>query len=94
MFNRTESTTPGLDEIITALESQLVATDPDAEEYAKMVTQLETLYKIKAQTKPPRVSADTLVIAGANLLGIILIVGHERAHVMTSKAVGFVLKAR
>lgn len=45
-------------------------------------------------SQPKPVSRDTLVLAGANLLGIILIVGHERAHVVTSKAIGFIKTLR
>lgn len=44
--------------------------------------------------KPKPVSRDTLVLAGANLLGIVFIVGHERAHVVTSKAIGFIKTLR
>lgn len=45
-------------------------------------------------TSPKPVGRDTLVLAGANLLGIVLIVGHERAHIVTSKALGFVKTLR
>lgn len=45
-------------------------------------------------SQPKPVSRDTLVLAGANLLGIVLIVGHERAHVVTSKAIGFIKTLR
>jgi len=44
--------------------------------------------------KPKPLSRDTLVLAGANLLGIVLIVGHERANVVTSKAIGFIKTLR
>lgn len=42
--------------------------------------------------KPNRVSADTWAMVGANLAGILLIVGYERVNVIASKAIGFVLK--
>ena len=41
-----------------------------------------------------RVSPDTMAIVAGNLLGIALIVGHERMNVVTSKALGFVLKSK
>jgi ribosomal protein L18E len=40
------------------------------------------------------VSRDTVVIVAGNLLGIGMILGFERASVVTSKALGFVLRGR
>lgn len=40
------------------------------------------------------VSADTVVLAAANLVGILVIVGHERAHVVTSKALSLLKPGR
>lgn len=41
-----------------------------------------------------RVSLDTWVIVGANLLGILVIIGYERTNVLTSKALSFLSKLR
>lgn len=67
---------------------------PDSEEYAKMVERLKTLHEMKTTESKPRISPDTALTAAANLLGILMIVGHERTHIVTSKALGFVLKLR
>lgn len=68
------------------------ATDP---EYAVMVSQLERLYKLKEIDSPKkRVSPDTVALIAGNLAGILLILNYERAHVVTSKALGFVMKAK
>lgn len=64
----------------------------DSEEYAKMVDHLSELYSLKEANTPKPISRDTLATIGANLLGIVMIVGHERAHVVTSKAITFVKK--
>jgi hypothetical protein len=40
------------------------------------------------------VSPDTIAVVAGNLLGIILILGYEKADVITTKALGFVLKGR
>ena len=40
------------------------------------------------------ISPDTLLIVGANLLGILLILNYEKLDIVSSKAVGFILKAR
>lgn len=66
----------------------------DEDEYAKSVDQLTKLYKLKEINPPKQISPDTLALVAGNLLGIILIVGHERIHVVTSKAMNFVLKLR
>ncbi len=70
--------------------------------YAKITTQLDKLYKMKyykpevifEESKKKPVSFDALVAVGGNLLGIVAILGFERAHVVSSKALGFVLKSR
>ena len=40
------------------------------------------------------VTPDTLVVAGANLLGIILILNFEKMDLVRSKAMNFVLKGK
>ena len=40
------------------------------------------------------ISPDTLLIVGANLLGILLILNYEKLDIVSSKAVSFILKAR
>ena len=47
---------------------------------------------LDAKRKP--VSTDTLVLAGANLLGIIAIVAYEQKHIWGSKAAGFIKTLR
>ena len=63
-------------------------------EYAKMVEQLAKLYKLKEFDNHGRVSADTKAIILGNLVSIALILGYERANVLTSKALGFVMRLR
>jgi len=83
-----------LDEAIDHALDELIGFDVTDNEYAKHLAQVERLYSLKQQTKPERVSRDTLAIVLGNLAGIVVIVGHERAHVVTSKALGFILRAR
>ena len=94
MFHRKSTTTPDIDIPINALIAAMSEIDPDTDEYAMMVEQLVKLYKLKEVDASKRVSADTLAIVAANLAGIMMIVGHERAHVVTTKAIGFVQKLR
>ena len=42
--------------------------------------------------KPSSVSKDAMLTVGANLLGIVLIIKHEHVNVITSKALGLVIR--
>lgn len=84
-----------IDEAIKAILVELrtkKATDP---EYAVMTAQLEKLFKLKEIESPKwRVSPDTVALILGNLGGVILILGYEHAHVVSSKALGFLMKAK
>lgn len=82
----------GLDLVIDKLLKEIADQDFYSEEYTTMVDQLVKLYSLKDNQSNKRVSKDTLVIVAGNLVGIVLIVGYERAHVVTSKALNFVQK--
>ncbi len=95
MFNRKISNEDaGLQTVIDQHIASMVNEDPGSTEYKNKVDQLVKLYALKEDNSKRRVSADTLAIVFGNLAGIAIIVGHERAHVVTSKAIGFILKAR
>lgn len=96
MFNqKNKSEKTALEEAIAVLHSEMAGFHGETDEYDKLTDQLTKLYKLREHDAPRRtVNPDTLVLAGANVLGIILIVGHERAHVVTSKALNFVMKLR
>lgn len=81
-----------LDEAIDAAAAELAnltTTDPN---YDKTLAKLKELYALKEKNSPKRVSPDTLAVVLGNLAGIVWITNHERIHVITSKALGFVLK--
>lgn len=93
MFTRTpDPIDQALEDEIAHVFARVSQLDPESKEYAKAVAQLTKLYALKPE-RPEGVKPDTWVLAGANLLGILFIVSHERAHVVTSKAVSFVGKA-
>lgn len=89
-----QSEKTGLEKAIDELHVQMNAVLADSDEYSKMADQLVKLYKLREHDAPRRVSPDTLALITGNLVGIAMIVGHERAHVVTSKALGFVMKLR
>lgn len=84
----------GLEKAIDSVLVEMAELESSADEYAKMVDQLVKLYSLKEVDSKKRISPDTLATVAANLIGIILIVGHERVHVVTSKALNFVMKLR
>ena len=56
---------------------------------------LDYIGKILDENKTKVVfSPDTLLIVGANLVGILLILNYEKLDIVSSKAVSFILKAR
>lgn len=94
MFARIQREDSALVKEIDNLYSNMSDLDRSSDDYAAMVNQLTKLYKLKEINSRKRVSPDTLAIVAGNLAGILMIVGHEKAHVVTSKALSFVLKAR
>lgn len=93
MFRKNPEPT-NLDVIITNLETLVGRAEPTSDDYTKLLDRLADLYKIRAAQQPDRVSKDALAGLLANLAGIGLILNHERIHVITTKAIGFVAKAR
>jgi len=65
-----------------------------SKEYSVIVENLEKLYKVKTNESSHRISPDTIAIIAGNLLGIALIMGYEKANIITTKALGFVLRGR
>lgn len=94
-FNKKKNETTNLQALIDTTQSQMEAHESDSKEYGAMLTQLEKLYRLQSlETTGFKISPDVLVTVVANLLGIFLILGHERLHVVTSKAVNFVVKTK
>lgn len=72
----------------------LSTTQPDSPEFAKTLISVKAIYEMMEVRKPSPISRETLVTVGANLLGILLIIKHEDVNVITSKALGFVIRTR
>ena len=77
-----------LERAISCLKTALT----DSDEYAKMLSTVERLYRMLDEEKEISrpVSKDTLANISANLLGILMIIKHESVNVITSKALSFV----
>ena len=67
---------------------------PTSDEYATIMERVTKLQKLKEIESPKRISPDTALTVGANLLGIVLIIRHEQLNVVTSKALSFVMRTK
>jgi hypothetical protein len=84
----------GLELAIDEVLREMQGFTAESDEYAKMTTQLERLYKLKEIDCPQRVSHDTIVIVIGNIIGIAMIIGYERTNIITSKALTLLIKMR
>lgn len=94
MFITNKSTPDPLDAAIADLFEEMKVVTSDDDEYIAAVTQLTELYKLRELTKPKSISPDVVLTVAGNLVGILAILHFERVNVITSKALGFVLKLR
>jgi len=76
--------------IVLAMQDQEV-TD---EGYSKLLNHLEGLQKIRNDEKPDKASTNTILSVAANLVGILLIIRHEHANVIMSRAMNLVAKTK
>lgn len=83
-----------LEELIDYANDQLLVTKLDSKEYGVILGHIERLSKLKAQKRSWKVSPDVLAQVAGSLGGIVMILGFEKANILTSKAVGFVLRGR
>lgn len=97
MFKFTKTTDyEGLKKAIDEALLQLALTKPGSSEYDEVLKNIERLFKLQAPQPEARklLSPDAVVSAAASLAGIVLIIHHEQVGIVTSKALGFVLKAK
>lgn len=94
MFNKPTKEFEALETEIARVHASMLDMKATDEEYATTADQLSKLYKMREHTAARRLNPDAAVLAGANLLGIAIIVWHERDHTLTSKALSFLPKLR
>jgi len=86
--------TDKLTEVMDTLMDQMKLINPSCPRYTAMAKNLETLSNAQSKVKVPKVSLDTVLTVGGSILGIVIIVWHEKLNVIGSKALGFVIKGR
>lgn len=83
------------DEPIEKVLESLETYDTTDAEFSDSMDYLERLTKLRdAEKQKGKVDANTMALVLGNLAGIVVIVAYEQKHVMTSKAMGFILKAK
>ena len=93
MFSKkSDPVAENLDTVIDAHILKMSELTTTHSEYPAMVDQLVKLYSLRPQAKA--MSSDVKATIAANLAGILLIIGHERTGVITTKALGFIQKLR
>lgn len=65
-----------------------------SEEYLAHLSAVTELTKLKKEQRSLAVSKDTLAVVAGNLLGIVMVIKHESLNVVTSKAIGLLLRPR
>lgn len=81
-----------IDEEIERLAKTLSSMEADDPNYSKIADNLKVLCEARSQKTESGVSTDVIISAVVNVLGILLVLNHERANVITTKAFGFLGK--
>lgn len=72
--------------------AKMASLEPGTEQYGMAAMQLKTLKETKGLLTSKSVSPDVLFSAAAALVQILVIMGHERLNVISTKAFGFLTK--
>ncbi len=83
-----------LDREIERAQSRLSEKEFGSEDYANCLAWVERLHELQMKEKSGGVSKETWAMIGANLLGILLIIGHEKANVVSANALRMVTKLK
>jgi hypothetical protein len=86
-----------LDETITSVISEISGLEAGTEQYTAAAGSLKVLIEARAvdkATAKPKISPDAIMTVAGNLLGIGLILGFEKANVITTKSLSFVPKVK
>jgi hypothetical protein len=81
-----------IDEEIERLAKTLSGMEPEDQNYSKIADNMKVLCEARSMKTESGISTDVVVSAAVNLLGILLVLNHERANVITTKAFGFLGK--
>lgn len=93
MFGKAEKPSK-LDDVEERIFAELLTQDPVSADFATAMEHLEKIDELRSKKDRWRVSPDTMAIVAGNLAGILIMVKFERFNVLTSKALGMVLRTQ
>ena len=67
---------------------------PNSDEYRAIMARIDELSRIIAAERPEKLSPNTTAMVAANLAIAVIVVGYERANIVFSKALNFMMKLR
>lgn len=95
MIKKKTTEQTAIDKAIEEAYTQLAKHTAGTDEHNAIVKQIVEFEKILAEKKKSRtISPDTMLIVGANIVGILLVLNFEKADVITSKAFGLIGKLK
>lgn len=95
LFQKPNPEASSLQDQINAVLSRMKSFDAEDAEYEKLLAQLERLYKLQNHNPSGfRPSADAVLTVAGSVIGILLIINHEKLNVISSKAMSFIVKAK
>lgn len=85
-----------LDAEIGRAHNSIASLSAGDEDYTRGVDQLVKLYALRVEhlNKRKRVSSDTMATIAGNVVVTLMVVGHERANVITSQVHKFLVKSK
>lgn len=83
----------GLQLVLDAATIKMVNCEVNSKEWNDCMKDVSNIKALMGD-KPKRIDPNTVILSATNLAGILLIINHERLNVITTKALGFILKAR
>lgn len=92
MFNTKPAELDRLGLEIARVHTALATEELDSDKYKLLLDRLVTLNSLKEDTSRSKLSGDVKATIIANLAGIVILMTHERAHVITTKAISFLPK--
>lgn len=83
-----------LEKEIESVLADMATMEPASEDYGVYADHLKVLYEAKATEKSKRPSTDVMISTAGSLIGILLIINHERLNIISTKALQFVTRGK
>lgn len=95
MFNLTPKKRPTIDTEIEHILTTMKDLTPGTNEYIRAAHNLKLVSEAKERIDSKRICPDNVLAAVTNILGILLIIGHEEVgNMISTKALSFVARLR